>query len=390
MKKYAIKGRKQAMKFLHLSDLHLGKRVHNFSMIDDQKYILEEILKIADEEKVTGVIIAGDVYDKPVPSAESVALFDDFLVRLAKRNLQVFVISGNHDSPERIAFGERLMRHSNVFLSPVYRGDIEPIILEDEYGSVFVYMLPFIKPVHVKHFLEETQIDDYTEAMQSVISHMNIDTRERNILVAHQFVTGAVKSESEEISVGGLDNVDASVFAPFDYVALGHIHRAQKIGKETIRYCGTPLKYSFAEAEHKKSVTLFELSEKGEVKICTKELKPMRDMIKIQGFFGELISSDFYEKIDKDSYVQITLFDENDVPNAFGRLAVIYPNLMQLKYDNKRTRESGEIVDSAESLSLSPENLFAQFYEEMNQQPLTKEQAEYMQDKIEEIWGNKV
>lgn len=378
------------MKFLHLSDLHLGKRVHNFSMIDDQKYILEEILKIADEEKVTGVIIAGDVYDKPVPSAESVALFDDFLVRLAKRNLQVFVISGNHDSPERIAFGERLMRHSNVFLSPVYRGDIEPIILEDEYGSVFVYMLPFIKPVHVKHFLEETQIDDYTEAMQSVISHMNIDTRERNILVAHQFVTGAVKSESEEISVGGLDNVDASVFAPFDYVALGHIHRAQKIGKETIRYCGTPLKYSFAEAEHKKSVTLFELTEKGEVKICTKELKPMRDMIKIQGFFGELISSDFYEKIDKDSYVQITLFDENDVPNAFGRLAVIYPNLMQLKYDNKRTRESGEIVDSAESLSLSPENLFAQFYEEMNQQPLTKEQAEYMQDKIEEIWGNKV
>lgn len=378
------------MKFLHLSDLHLGKRVHNFSMIDDQKYILEEILKIADEEKVTGVIIAGDVYDKPVPSAESVALFDDFLVRLAKRNLQVFVISGNHDSPERIAFGERLMRHSNVFLSPVYRGDIEPIILEDEYGSVFVYMLPFIKPVHVKHFLEETQIDDYTEAMQSVISHMNIDSRERNILVAHQFVTGAVKSESEEISVGGLDNVDASVFAPFDYVALGHIHRAQKIGKETIRYCGTPLKYSFAEAEHKKSVTLFELSEKGEVKICTKELKPMRDMIKIQGFFGELISSDFYEKIDKDSYVQITLFDENDVPNAFGRLAVIYPNLMQLKYDNKRTRESGEIVDSAESLSLSPENLFAQFYEEMNQQPLTKEQAEYMQDKIEEIWGNKV
>ena len=226
--------------------------------------------------------------------------------------------------------------------------------------------------------------------MQSVISHMNIDSRERNILVAHQFVTGAVKSESEEISVGGLDNVDASVFAPFDYVALGHIHRAQKIGKETIRYCGTPLKYSFAEAEHKKSVTLFELTEKGEVKICTKELKPMRDMIKIQGFFGELISSDFYEKIDKDSYVQITLFDENDVPNAFGRLAVIYPNLMQLKYDNKRTRESGEIVDSAESLSLSPENLFAQFYEEMNQQPLTKEQAEYMQDKIEEIWGNKV
>lgn len=378
------------MKFLHLSDLHLGKRVHNFSMIDDQKYILKEILKIVDEEKVTGVIIAGDVYDKPVPSAESVALFDDFLVRLAKRNLQVFVISGNHDSPERIAFGERLMRHSNVFLSPVYRGDIEPIILEDEYGSVFVYMLPFIKPVHVKHFLEETQIDDYTEAMQSVISHMNIDSRERNILVAHQFVTGAVKSESEEISVGGLDNVDASVFAPFDYVALGHIHRAQKIGKETIRYCGTPLKYSFAEAEHKKSVTLFELTEKGEVKICTKELKPMRDMIKIQGFFGELISSDFYEKIDKDSYVQITLFDENDVPNAFGRLAVIYPNLMQLKYDNKRTRESGEIVDSAESLSLSPENLFAQFYEEMNQQPLTKEQAEYMQDKIEEIWGNKV
>lgn len=375
------------MKFLHLSDLHLGKRVHNFSMIEDQKYILDEICRILDEEEITSVIIAGDVYDKPVPSAEAVALFDDFLVNLANRKVQVFVISGNHDSPERIAFGERLMRHSHVYMSPVYNGKIEPVKLEDTFGKINIYMLPFIKPVHVRHFFEEEKIENYTEALDCAIKHMDIVTDERNILVCHQFVTGATRSESEEISVGGLDNVDASVFEPFDYVALGHIHGPQNIGKETIRYCGTPLKYSFSEAEHKKSVTIVELSEKGKVNVETRLLKPLREMVKIKGFFNEIADKAFCEKMDQESYVQITLLDEQDIPNAFGKLTTVYPNLMQMRYENKRTLGEKELLTGGESLEMAPETLFASFYEAMNNQPMTKEQAAYMTDKIEKIWG---
>ena len=377
------------MKFLHLSDLHLGKRVHNFSMIDDQRYILEQILDIADKEEITGVIIAGDVYDKPVPSAEAVALFDEFLVQLAKRNLHVFVISGNHDSAERIAFGGKLMRHSRVYMSPVYNGEIEPVTLEDEFGKLKVFLLPFVKPVQVRHFCNEEEIRDYTEAVRCAIDHMDVKNEERNILVCHQFVTGATRCESEEISVGGLDNVDASVFEPFDYVALGHIHGPQNIGSDRIRYCGTPLKYSFSEANHQKSVTIVNLGKKGELLTETRPLKPMRDMIKVKGFFEEITDKVFYEKMDTESYVQITLLDEQDIPNAFGKLATIYPNLMQMRYENKRTMDNADIFSEGEGLNMAPEVLFSQFYETMNNQPMTKEQAAYMMDMIEKIWEDK-
>lgn len=375
------------MRFLHLSDLHIGKRVHNFSMLEDQKYILDQILGIADEENVTGVIIAGDVYDKPVPSAEAVSLFDEFLVQLAERELDVFVISGNHDSPERIAFGEKLMRHKKVYLSPVYNGKIEPICLNDEFGTVKVFLLPFIKPVHVRHFLEE-EVSDYTEAFACAISLMDISQDERNVLVCHQFVTGAGRSESEEISVGGLDNVDATVFEPFDYVALGHIHGPQNIGSERIRYCGTPLKYSFSEAEHKKSVTIVELGQKGDLSIRLRDLNPMRDLIKIKGLFDEVTDKSFYKDLDTESYVQITLLDEDDIPNAFGKLATIYPNLMLMRYENRRTMDGADILSDGNEINMAPDVLFSQFYETMNNQPMTKEQEAYMLALIEKIWGD--
>ena len=375
------------MRFLHLSDLHIGKRVHNFSMLEDQKYILDQILGIADEENVTGVIIAGDVYDKPVPSAEAVSLFDEFLVQLAERELDVFVISGNHDSPERIAFGEKLMRHKKVYLSPVYNGKIEPICLNDEFGTVKVFLLPFIKPVHVRHFLEE-EVSDYTEALSCAISLMDISQDERNVLVCHQFVTGAGRSESEEISVGGLDNVDATVFEPFDYVALGHIHGPQNIGSERIRYCGTPLKYSFSEAEHKKSVTIVELGQKGDLSIRLRELNPMRNLIKIKGLFDEVTDKSFYKDLDTESYVQITLLDEDDIPNAFGKLATIYPNLMLMRYENRRTMDGADILSDGNEINMAPDVLFSQFYETMNNQPMTKEQEAYMLALIEKIWGD--
>ena len=374
------------MRFMHLSDLHLGKRVHNFSMIEDQRYILSQIENIMDEEKITNVIIAGDVYDKPVPSAEAVALFDEFLVSLAKKNVKVFVISGNHDSAERIAFGEKLMRQSQVYMSPVYHGEIEPVVLEDAYGKVNVFLLPFVKPAQVRHFCKEEKIKDYTEALRCVIERMNVKKEDRNLLVCHQFVTGATRSESEEISVGGLDNVDANVFEPFDYVALGHIHGPQNIVSGQIRYCGTPLKYSFSEANHQKSVTLVDLGEKGEVFVETKPLKPFRDMVKIKGFFEEITKRTYYEKMDTESYLHITLLDEQDVPNAFGKLATIFPNLMQLRYENSRTMNATEELENEEGFNMAPEMLFSKFYETMNNQPMTEEQSDYMQEMIEKIW----
>lgn len=374
------------MKFLHLSDLHIGKRVNEFSMLEDQEYILTKIINIIDNEKPDAVIIAGDVYDKSVPSAEAVQLFDDFLCRLARRKLQVFVISGNHDSAERMAFGGRLMDISGVHMSPVYNGKVEAISLDDEFGKVNFYMLPFVKPVNVRRFFEDAQIESYTDAVRVAVENMNVNTDERNIIVTHQFVTGAEKCESEEISVGGSDNVDASVFDCFDYVALGHIHGPQNIGSEKIRYCGTPLKYSFSEAKHKKSVTVVEMGEKGSLEIRTIALEPKRDMREIKGTYAEITLKDNYINTNTDDYMHITLTDEEDIPDAIGKLRVIYPNLMKLDYDNKRTRSSAklDIIENIEQRS--PLDLFSEFYEKQNNQPMTDDQSEFMKSLIESIW----
>ena len=374
------------MKFIHLSDLHLGKRVNEFSMLEDQEFILTKIINIIDGEKPDAVIIAGDVYDKSVPSAEAVQLFDDFLCKLAKRRLQVFVISGNHDSAERMAFGGRLMELSGVHMCPVYNGNVEPISLEDEFGRVNFWMLPFVKPANVRRFFEDSEIESYTDAVRATVESMNVNTAERNVIVTHQFVTGAERSESEEISVGGSDNVDASVFDRFDYVALGHIHGPQNIGSERIRYCGTPLKYSFSEAKHKKSVTVVELGEKGSLEVRTVALEPKRDMREIKGTYAEITLKENYVNTDTDDYMHITLTDEDDIPDAIGKLRVIYPNLMKLDYDNNRTR-SGAKLDVIENIEhRSPLDLFSEFYETQNNQPMTDGQSAFMKSLIESIW----
>ena len=374
------------MKFLHLSDLHIGKRVNEFSMLEDQEYILTKIINIIDDEKPDAVVIAGDVYDKSVPSAEAVQLFDDFLCRLAQRKLQVFVISGNHDSAERMAFGGRLMDISGVHMSPVYNGKVEPISLDDEFGKVNFFMLPFVKPANVRRFFEDAQIESYTDAVRVAVENMNVNADERNVIVTHQFVTGAEKCESEEISVGGSDNVDASVFDCFDYVALGHIHGPQNIGSERVRYCGTPLKYSFSEAKHKKSVTVVEMGGKGSLETRTVALDPKRDMREIKGTYAEITLKENYINTNTDDYMHITLTDEEDIPDAIGKLRVIYPNLMKLDYDNKRTRSSAklDIIENIEQRS--PLDLFAEFYEKQNNQPMTDGQSEFMKSLIESIW----
>lgn len=374
------------MKLIHLSDLHIGKRVNEFSMIEDQKYILKVILNIIDDEKPDGVLIAGDVYDKSVPSAEAVQLLDDFLCRLAERKLPTYIISGNHDSAERLSFGGRLMDMSGIHLSPVYNGKVEPFTLTDEYGKVNIYMLPFIKPVNVRRFFPDSEIESYTDAIKVTVDSMNVDEKERNIIVTHQFVTGASRSESEEISVGGSDNVDASVFDAFDYVALGHIHGPQKIGRESVRYCGTPLKYSFSEANHKKSVTVVEMGEKGKIEIRTVPLVPKHDLREIKGKYEEILLKENYEGTNTEDYIHITLTDEEDIADVMNILRIIYPNIMKLDYDNKRTR-SNQAVGMAENVEKkSPLELFSEFYYDRNGQSMCEVQTAFMQNLIEEIW----
>ena len=420
------------MELFHLSDLHLGKRVNEFSMLEDQKYILAQILRRIDEERPDGVILAGDIYDKPVPPAEAVEVFDEFLFELSQRGLQAFIISGNHDSAERLAFGGRLMEGSGIHFAPVYDAKVAPRRLEDEFGAVDVFLLPFVKPAHVRRFCEEeaaaprsesseetgeaaadlnqSEIKTYTDAIRAAIARMDIDSEHRNVLVTHQFVTGAVRSDSEEISlsVGGTDNVDAAVFSDFDYVALGHIHRPQNMGGGSlipeagdgsdqslstaglplIRYCGTPLKYSFSEANHEKSITVVELGEKGYVSVRTIPLQPLRDMVELCGTYEELTAKSFYEDTTyPQDYVHITLTDEEDIPEAMGRLRVIYPYLMKLDYDNRRTRTSVQIEGASRMEEKTPKQLFSEFYQLQNNTELSKEQEAFLDDLIGSIWG---
>lgn len=373
------------MKFIHLSDLHLGKRVHEFSMHEEQKAILEQILEITDTEKPNAVLIAGDIYDKSVPPAEAVMLFDEFLFKLSRRDLQVFIISGNHDSPERVAFGARLMDREGIHISPVYDGKIEPFSIADERGSVNIYMLPFLKPSHVRRYFDDEEIVTYTDAVRVAVKHMHIDPESRNILMTHQFVTGAVRSDSEEISVGGSDNVDACVFEGFDYVALGHIHSPQSCGAPHVRYCGTPLKYSFSEMNDRKSLSLIELDGKTPV-IRTVPLIPLHDMSEIRGTFKEITSPDYYtENPVTDHYLRVVLTDENDVPDAVGRLRMIYKNLMYLEYDNARTRQNHLVSGASETERKDAFTLFSEFYELRNNMPMSEEQSGYMRELIGKV-----
>lgn len=374
------------MRFLHLSDLHLGKRVNEFSMLEDQAYILKEILNIIDEQKVEAVLIAGDVYDKVIPSAEAVRLLDDFLTRIAARELPVFLISGNHDSAERVAFGSRLMSSRQIYLSPVFESDVEPITISDRYGEINIYMLPFVKPSLVKRVYPEEEIITYQDAVNAAVQHMQIDKDKRNILLAHQFVTGAARCDSEELSVGGLDDVDASIFDGFDYVALGHLHGLQKIGKETVRYSGTPLKYSFSEANQKKAAVIVDVEEKGKINIQQIPFLPKHDMREIRGTYMEVTALDFYKDMKTDDYLHITLTDEEDIPDAIGKLRTIYPNIMKLSYDNLRTRAAGTVRGTAEVEEKSPMELLKEFYELQNNQSMTDEQEGIARGMMEEIW----
>ena len=375
------------MKLIHLSDLHIGKRVNEFSMAEDQKYILNQILEIIDQEQPDCVVIAGDVYDKSIPSAEAVQILDDFLTRLAGRKIPTAMISGNHDSPERLSFGAQLMKESGIYVSPVYDGQVQSIGFADEYGEVRVYLLPFLKPATVRHVYEKETVESYQDAVETAISHLPFNTSCRNVLVAHQFAAGASRCESEEMSVGGIDQVDVSVFDDFDYVALGHIHSPQSAGRPAVRYCGTPLKYSFSEAGQQKSVSVVELFEKGRVEIREVPLTPLRDMRKIRGTYLELTARSFYQGTNTEDYIQAILTDEEDIPDGMQKLRIIYPNLMRLEYDNRRTRENRQIQQAADAEEKSETELFSQLYELQNNQPLDEEQKQFLEAVIRQVKG---
>lgn len=373
------------MKLIHLSDLHIGKKLNEFSLLEDQKYILTQILELIRQEKPDGIIIAGDVYDKAIPSVEAVQLLDNFLTELAETRQPVFIISGNHDSAERLTFGSKLFSRSNIHVAGIYDGTVQHFTLTDTYGKVNIHLLPFIKPSAVRRIFEEAAVSNFNEALQTVLEHMQVNTAERNVLIAHQFVTGALRSDSEEIFVGGLDNVDAALFKDFDYTALGHIHSPQNIGSEKIRYCGTPLKYSFSEAAQEKSLTVVELKEKGELSIRCLPLKPLHDLKKLKGTYMQLASLDFYKNLNRSDYYYITLTDEDDVLDAVKKLRTIYPNLMQLEYDNHRTRSASEITVTEKAVQKSELELFQEFFELQNNTPMNNNQQELVKELLDAL-----
>ncbi len=369
------------MKFIHLSDLHLGKRLLERSLIEDQEYILKKIMNIIRKEEPDGILIAGDIYDKSIPSAEAVELFDTFLSELAKEKQEVFIVSGNHDSAERIAFGSSIFRNSGIHISPIYNGRIQAV----RYKDVDIWLVPFLKPVNVKRFYPDKEIGTYGDAFETIISDMDIDKSRINILVAHQYVTGAEKGGSEEMSIGGIDNIDASLMNDFDYVALGHIHKKQTIANK-IRYCGTPLKYSFSEINNKNTVTVVEI-EKGSLKIREIDLEPKRELREIKGTFEEVMKEEFRSGLNLEDYYHIILTDEQDIPDGASKLRAVYKNLLKLDYDNTRTRNQYRIDLADLSEEKTTLELFDDFYEMVNGKKMTEEQSVIMKDAIDKVEG---
>ena len=375
------------MKLMHLGDLHIGKRVSGFSMLEDQKHILGQILAAVEAEKPDAVLVAGDVYDRSIPSEEAVKVADDFFVRLSKTGTRVLVISGNHDSAERVAFGGRLMEASGVHFAPVFRhdGDIVPVHLTDEHGTVTVWPIPFLKPADVREAYPEEREDihDYTDAMRTVIARLAIDTAGRNVAIAHQFITGASTCDSEEKSIGGLDDISADVFDAFDYVALGHLHGPQRVGRDTIRYAGSPLKYSFSELNQKKGITMVELGAKDDVTIRMLPLKPLHEWERLKGSFVELMA-----RPETDAYVECIITDEEETHQALDRLRGRYPNLMGIRYDNARTR-SEVTATGAESVEKKTDlELFAELFEKQNGRPMSETERAYVSAFLTEDAGD--
>lgn len=349
------------MKFLHLADLHLGKQLNDLSLLEDQDWILQQIVTTAESEQVDAVLIAGDVYQRASPQAEAMALFDRFVSQLAARNITVCAISGNHDSALRISYFSSLIRNAGVHVSEVFSGELQHVTLRDNFGEVVVWLLPFLRPAQVRRALPEEKILTIQDAVAAVIRHADIDPRKRNILVCHQFVIGSQLAGSEDLSVGGLDGVDAAVFDVFDYVAMGHIHRPQKIHRDTVRYAGSPLKYSFDEATHRKSLTLVDMQAKDDVVIRALPLYPLHDLRRVEGTLAEVLSMPYSE-----DYVWVTIHDELPPPDAKVSISVTFPNMLKFSVVNSRTQYDMDVLATEAMENKSVTELFSDFYRKQN------------------------
>lgn len=349
------------MKFLHLADLHLGKRLNDFSFLEDQVRLLCQVEEIARSERADAVLIAGDVYQKASPQSEAMAAFDQFITRLKEMGLAVFVISGNHDSAQRISYFSSLLKNSGVYVSEVFDGHLQQVTLQDEHGELVVSLLPFLKPIQLRRFYPDEKIETYQDAVQAVLRHSPVDTSKRNVLVCHQFITGAEISDSEEKTVGGLDNIDAAVFSDFDYVALGHIHKPQQCARETLRYAGSLMKYSFSEVNQKKSVTVVEMGEKGETQVHIVPLNAPHDMRLVEGLMDDVLTMPYSE-----DYVWVTLRDELPPPDARVTVSTVFPNMMKFSVVNSKTKTDIDVLAREAMENKSPEELFSDFYRLQN------------------------
>ncbi len=382
------------MKILHLADLHIGKIVQEQSLLEDQIYMLEQIVKKIEEEKIELVLISGDIYDRSVPPADSVIVLNNFLKVLVKDlKVKVCMIAGNHDSKERLNFGKEIFADDGLHICAIYDGKLEKKEFEDEYGKLNIYMLPYIKPVEIKQYFDEDEkIASYHDAVKKVLEKENINKDERNIILSHQFVTAGnvepERSESETLILGGTENVDVSVYDQFDYVALGHIHGPQRIGRDTARYSGTMLKYSFSEVNQNKCLTILDFKEKGNLKIDTSiTIKPLRDMRVIKGPIEELTSEDVYSKTNREDYIRAIITNEEQVYDAIGQIKKIYPNTLRLDIKNSKSeiQQTLQISDLDDIKKKDEVELFNEFYQYQNNQELNESQLDIMKQVVKEV-----
>ena len=392
-----VEGMRKGMKFFHLSDLHIGKQLHRYNLKEDQQVILKEVITYAKELRPDAIVIAGDIYDKSVPSAEAVNVFDEFLTDLSEitPEIPILIISGNHDSPDRLKYASEILKRHHIYLAGNVperpEEHIEKVTLHDAYGEVDFYLLPFMKPAYVKNIFVDGTPETYSDAVKEIIKREKIDYKnKRNVLVSHQFYVGE-KAESPEtcdsevFSVGGIDNVDIGSVKEFDYVALGHLHGAQCIGKPEIRYCGTLLKYSVSESTQNKSLTVVTLKAKGEKpEIENYPLHPLRDVRKKKGTLDEIIKE--AQETEKDDYISITLTDEIDPYKPKEQLERIFSHILEIRVDNQRTRTKLKEMDE-ELVMKDPFTSFAEFYKEMQGREMNGEEETIMKEIFDKAKG---
>lgn len=376
------------MKLIHLGDLHIGKNLLEQSLLEDQEYMLQEIIKIIKEKNIDGVLISGDIYDKGIPNIDAINLLNNFLTRLiTELKIKVFVISGNHDSKTRLNFGSKLFEKQGLYIETKYTGKLKKITLTEDNDNINIYMLPFVKPIEIRE-LEKKEIKDYNEAIKIILDKEEINKNEINILMAHQFVTYQntypETCESENINIGTLDNIDASLFFNFDYVALGHIHGAQRIGRDTIRYSGTMLKYSFSEINHKKSLVLINIKNK-QLSYELIPLTPLRDLREIKGPINELIKKENYEGTNTNDYIKAIITDEEPGYEPLARIRSVYPNTLKLEIRNSKTALNNLELEKIERLKeKSVLELFNDFYKYQNNIDMNTEEEKIIKNIIKE------